>query len=97
LAATGTVDGSRFTRNTAGQHGGAIFFDSPAPTDLRLMRRNTFSRNTAAAGGAITFGPCGAPSRSEAARVQRANRFSGNRATEQRRTNNIERWEGGCG
>ena len=97
LAATGTVDGSRFTRNTAGQHGGAIFFDSPAPTDLRLMRRNTFSRNTAAAGGAITFGPCGTPSRSEAARVQRANRFSGNRATEQRRTNNIERWEGGCG
>ena len=97
LAVTGTVGRSRFTRNTAGQHGGAIFFDSPAPTDLRLMRRNTFSRNTAAAGGAITFGPCGTPSRSEAARVQRANRFSGNRATEQRRTNNIERWEGGCG
>ena len=96
-AATGTVDGSRFRRNTAGQHGGAIFFDIQAPTDLRLMRRNTFSRNTAAAGGAITFGPCGTPSRSEAARVQRANRFSGNRATEQRRTNNIERWEGGCG
>ena len=96
-AVTGTVGRSRFTRNTAGQHGGAIFFYSPAPTDLRLMRRNIFSRNTAAAGGAITFGPCGTPSRSEAARVQRANRFSGNRTTEQRRTNNIERWEGGCG
>jgi len=38
------------------------------------------------------------PSRSEAARVERANRFSGNRATEQRRTNTIERWDiGGCG
>ena len=95
--ATGTVDGSRFTRNTSGRNGGAIYFYSPAPTDLRLMRRNTFSRNRAAAGGALTLGPCGAPSRSEAARVQRANRFSGNRATEQRRTNNIERWEGGCG
>ena len=96
-AVTGTVGRSRFTRNTAGQHGGAILFYSPAPTDLRLMRRNTFSRNTAPAGGAITFGPCETPSRSQAARVERANRFSGNRATEQRRTNNIERWEGGCG
>ena len=97
LAATGTVDGSRFTRNTSGRNGGAIYFYSPAPTDLRLMRRNTFSRNRAAAGGALTLGPCGTPSRSQAARVQRANRFSGNRATEQRRTNNIERLEGGCG
>jgi hypothetical protein len=61
-----------------------------------LMRRNTFSRNTAAVGGAMTLGPCVTPSRSQAARVERANRFSGNRATEQRRTNNIERLEGGC-
>jgi hypothetical protein len=60
------------------------------------MRRNSFSRNTAAVGGAMTFGPCVTPSRSEAARVERANRFSGNRAIEQRRTNNIERLEGGC-
>jgi hypothetical protein len=62
-----------------------------------LMRRNIFSRNSAAAGGAMTLGPCGTPSQSEAARVERANRFSGNRATHQRRTNNIERLEGGCG
>ena len=96
-AATGIVNSSRFTRNTSGVNGGAIFLYSPAPTDLRLMRRNTFSRNRAAAGGAMTLGPCGTPSRSQAARVQRANRFSGNRATEQRRTNNIERREGGCG
>jgi hypothetical protein len=60
------------------------------------MRRNSFSRNTAAVGGAMTLGPCVTPSRSQAARVERANRFSGNRATEQRRTNNIERLEGGC-
>jgi len=37
-----------------------------------------------------------APSRSQAARVLSANRFSGNRATEQRRTRNIERWAGNC-
>ena len=97
LAETGTVASSRFTRNTSGTHGGAIFFYLPAQTDLSLMRRNTFSRNTAAAGGAISLGPCIVPSRSEAARVERANRFSGNRATEQRRTNNIERFDnGGC-
>ena len=95
-ASTGAVAGSRFTRNTSGTHGGAIYFSSPAPTDLRLMRRNSFSRNTAAVGGAMTLGPCGTPSRSQAARVERANRFSGNRATEQRRTNSIERLEGGC-
>ena len=95
-ASTGVVAGSRFTRNTAGTHGGAIYFGSPALTDLKLMRRNSFSRNTAAVGGAMTFGPCVTPSRSQAARVERANRFSGNRATEQRRTNNIERLEGGC-
>ena len=95
-ASTGAVAGSRFTRNTSGTHGGAIYFSSPALTDLRLMRRNSFSRNTAAVGGAMTFGPCGTPSRSQAARVERANRFSGNRATEQRRTNSIERLEGGC-
>jgi len=95
-ASTGAVVGSRFTRNTSGTHGGAIYFASPALTDLKLMRRNSFSRNTAAVGGAMTFGPCVTPSRSQAARVERANHFSGNRATEQRRTNNIERLEGGC-
>jgi predicted outer membrane repeat protein len=95
-ASTGVVAGSRFTRNTSGTHGGAIYFGSPAPTDLNLMRRNTFSRNTAPAGGAMTLGPCGTPSRSQAARVERANRFSGNRATGQRLTNNIERLTGAC-
>ena len=95
-ASTATIARSRFTRNTAGQHGGAINLYGPTSQDLRKLRRNTFSRNTAPLGGAITLGSCVAPSRSQAARVQRANRFSGNRATEQRRTRNIERWAGNC-
>jgi predicted outer membrane repeat protein len=92
-AETATITRSSFTRNTSQTHGGAVALSLPASSDLSLMRRNTFSRNTAAAGGAMTLGPCGTPSRSQAARVERANRFSGNRATEQRRTMNIERWE----
>jgi len=92
-ASTGTITRSRFTRNTAGEHGGAMLLYAPNSADLRQLRGNTFMRNTAPAGGAITLGQCVAPSRSEAARVLGANRFSGNRATEQRRTNNVERWE----
>jgi predicted outer membrane repeat protein len=92
-----TIARSRFTRNTAGGHGGAVILWSPNSDDLQQLRRNTFTRNRAGVGGAITLGPCTVPSRSEAARVERANRFSGNRATEQRRTNNIERFDnGGC-
>ena len=95
-AATGAIAQSRFTRNTARNHGGAVIFYFPNRDDLQQLRGNTFMRNTAPAGGAITLGPCVVPSRSEAASVERANRFLGNRATEQRRTNNIERWVGGC-
>ena len=90
---TGTVVRSRFTQNTADGRGGAVLLALPNGVDLLQLRGNTFIRNTALAGGAITLGPCIVPSRSQAARVQRANRFSGNRATQQRRTNNIERWE----
>ena len=97
-ATSGTIARSRFTRNTAGNHGGAVALWSPNSADLRQLRGNTFMRNQAGAGGAIMLGSCGpAFSRSQAARVERANRFSGNRATDQRRTNNIERWEGACG
>jgi predicted outer membrane repeat protein len=92
-AETATITRSSFTRNTSQSHGGAVALSEPVSSDLSLMRRNTFSRNTAAVGGAMTFGPCGTPSRSQAARVERANRFRGNRATEQRRTSNIERWD----
>ena len=98
LAGPGTIiTRSRFTRNTAGEHGGAMLLYAPNSADLQQLRGNTFMRNSAPAGGAITLGPCTVPSRNEATRVERANRFSGNRATEQRRTQNIERWEGGCG
>jgi len=94
---TATITRSRFTRNTAGEHGGAMFLYASNSVDLRQPRGNTFMRNTAPAGGAITFESCGpAFNRSLAARVERANRFSGNRATEQRRTNSIERLEGIC-
>jgi predicted outer membrane repeat protein len=95
-AGSGTITRSRFTRNTAGKHGGAMVLEAPNSADLRQLRGNTFMRNSAPAGGAIALGPCVVPSRSEATRVERANRFSRNRATEQRRTNNVERWEGGC-
>ena len=97
IADTATIARSRFTRNAAGEHGGAVILLRPSRDDLRKLRRNTFSRNTAASGGAMTLGFCLPLSRSQAAQVERANRFSGNRATEQRRTQNIERPVGSCG
>jgi len=97
LATTGTIARSRFIRNTAGGHGGAVHLWAPNSDNLQQLRRNTFTRNRAGAGGAIVLGSCGPvdPGAAKAARVERANRFSGNRATEQRRTNNIE--TGYCG
>ena len=96
-ALTATITGSRFTRNTSQTHGGAVALWAPVSSDLLLIRRNTFRSNEAqVGGGAITLGPCVVPTRSEERSLLRANRFSGNRATEQRRTMNIERWEGGC-
>jgi hypothetical protein len=89
---------SRFTRNTAGGHGGAVHLWAPNSDNLRKLRGNTFTRNRAGVGGAITLGSCGpAVRRSQAARVEGANRFSGNRATVKRRTNNIESGTGYCG
>ena len=90
---TGTIARSRFTKNSAGENGGAVALFLPDNVALQQLRGNTFSRNIAAAGGAITLGPCIVPTRSQAARVERANRFRGNRATEQRRTSNVERSE----
>ena len=92
-----TVARSRFTGNTAGEHGGAVIVWVSISADLQNLRGNTFMRNTAPAGGAITLGPCVTPSRGQAARVESANRFSGNRATVERRTVNVERWVGDCG
>jgi predicted outer membrane repeat protein len=97
-ATTGTIARSRFTRNTAGDRGGAVALWSPNSGDLQKLRRNTFTRNRAGTGAAVMLGSCGpAFSRSQAARVERANSFSGNRATAKRRTNNIERWTDACG
>ena len=93
--ASGTIEKSRFISNSSGEHGGAILLYSPNDDAIRQLRGNSFTRNRAGAGGAITLGPCVEPTRSGAARVERANRFSGNRAT-QRRTNNVERWTEGC-
>lgn len=93
---TVTIVGSQFTRNTAVERGGAVYVGQASSESFLQLRRNTFAGNRAASGGAITFRSCDAIMRSEADRVERANRFSGNRATEQRRTNNIELWEGDC-
>lgn len=97
-ATTGTIARSRFTRNTAGDRGGAVALWSPNSGDLQKLRRNTFTRNRAGTGAAVMLGSCGPTfSRSQAVRVERANSFSGNRATAKRRTNNIERWTDACG
>jgi len=96
IAGSGTITRSRFTRNTAGGHGGAVHLWTPNSDNLQQLRRNTFTRNRADAGGAIVLGSCGpAVSRSQVRSVERANRFSANRATVKRRTNNIE--TGYCG
>jgi predicted outer membrane repeat protein len=96
-ARTAKVTRSRFLGNTAVAHGGALYIFAIELTELRQIWRNTFMRNRAGGGGgAITLGPCTVPSRSQARRVEQSNRFSGNRATEQRRTRNVERWLVGC-
>lgn len=93
----GIIARSRFTRNTAGEHGGAVALWDQNSDDLQQVRGNTFSRNTASAGGAITLRSCETTyTRSQVRRVERVNRFSGNRATQQRRTNNIEPWVYDC-
>ena len=92
-----SLNHSRFIGNRAFEHGGALVVYLANAVNVQQISRNTFSRNRAATGGAITVGPCTVPRLSDVARLERANRFSGNRATEQRRTKNIERWLGFCG
>jgi len=97
ITSNGIIARSRFTRNTAGEHGGAVALWDQNSDDLQQVRGNTFSRNTASAGGAITLRSCETTyTRSQVRRVERVNRFSGNRATQQRRTNNIEPWVDDC-
>ena len=93
----GIIARSRFTRNTAGEHGGAVALWDQNSDDLQQVRGNRFSGNTASGGGAITLRSCETTyTRSQVRSVERVNRFSGNRATQQRRTNNIELWVDDC-
>lgn len=96
-ASTGTISNSRFTSNTAGEHGGAVLFAVATAGDLQQLRGNTLTRNRAPAGGAITLTSCGPVySRKQVRRLESANDFAENRATEQRSTSDIQRLEDVC-
>ena len=96
-ASTGIISNSRFTSNTAGEHGGAVLFAVATAGDLQQLRGNTLTRNRAPAGGAITLTSCGPVySRKQVRRLESANDFSENRATEQRSTSNIQRLKDVC-
>ena len=96
-ASTGAISNSRFTSNTAGEHGGAVLFAVATAGDLQQLRGNTLTRNRAPAGGAITLTSCGPVySRKQVRRLESANDFSENRATEQRSTSNIQRLKDVC-
>jgi predicted outer membrane repeat protein len=90
---TGIIAQSRFRRNTAREIGGAVIFYDPNSDDLRKLRGNTFRLNAAPLGGAILLNACGTTvSRKKALRIERANLFLRNSATDQQRTKNIDRW-----
>ena len=96
-ASTGAISNSRFTSNTAGEHGGAVLFAVATAGDLQQLRGNTLTRNRAPAGGAITLTSCGPVySRKQVRRLESANDFLENRATEQRSTSNIQRLKDVC-
>jgi len=96
-ASTGIISNSRFTSNTAGEHGGAVLFAVATAGDLQQLRGNTLTRNRAPAGGAITLTSCGPVySRKQVRRLESANDFLENRATEQRSTSNIQRLKDVC-
>lgn len=89
------IQRSAFMRNTAGLQGGALMVFSIAADDLAKMSSNTFSRNSARYGGAMSLGQCGGLIRTaKLRRVQAENLFTGNRATDQRRTHDIHVWSG---
>jgi hypothetical protein len=79
----------------ASEIGGAVAFYTPNSDDLRKLRGNTFRLNAAPLGGAIFLNACSneaAVSRKKALRIERANLFLRNSATDQQRTKNIDRW-----
>ncbi len=92
-AGTGIITQSRFRRNMASEIGGAVAFYTPNSDDLRKLRGNTFRLNAAPLGGAIFINACETTvSRKKALRIERANLFLRNSATDQQRTKNIDRW-----
>lgn len=98
LAPTAVLRFSEFSLNQAGSNAGAVFLYTVEPADLNQMRRNTFSKNIASRSGALNLERCDmAPSLAEGRRVERANTFTGNRATLLRRTANIELTVSSCG
>lgn len=82
------VTTSTFTHNVAGSSGGALYLTRATKGNLQQMRNNTFTRNRAHAGGAMSLADR-AYSRSLIARVERNNTFSRNRAT-RHSTQNID-------
>jgi hypothetical protein len=74
-----------------------VLFAVATAGDLQELRGNTLTRNRAPAGGAITLTSCGSVySRKQVRRLESANDFAENRATEQRSTSNIQRLEDVC-
>ena len=93
VAGTGIIAQSRFRRNMASEIGGAVALYTPNSDDLRKLRGNTFRLNAAPLGGAILLNACETTvSRKKALRIERANLFLRNSATDQQRTKNIDRW-----
>ena len=88
------ISGNSFTTNSATGSGGALHlaFDNSGNVSPRNIHSNRFMRNTAPNGGAIVVESDFGSERTILRRFERAlrsNRFTGNRATENRRTNSI--------
>ena len=94
LAYQWQVNGNLFTSNSATLNGGALHMalDNSGHVAPNGVRRNTFSRNRAMAGGAVVVESNSGSERQILTRFQRAlrdNRFAGNRATRARNTADI--------
>lgn len=94
LAYRWRVERNTFSNNVAAQNGGALHMalDNSGYVIPNGVRRNTFSRNSALAGGAVVVESDSGSERQILMRFQRAlrdNRFAGNRATRARTTADI--------
>ena len=91
LAPTAVIRFSEFSLNRASWYAGAVVLYEVEARDLAQMRRNRFTRNVADRAGAVNLERCGTtPTLVEGRRVERENSFVANRATELRRTANIQ-------